>query len=255
MAKKIDGVGARASLKPQTSPYYVRVRSGCHLGYRKLTDTSAGTWIARVRDEISGKYQTHGLGSLDHIPATLRYDEAIKLASEWFDHHRRASGVKTGITVGDACNRLVTKYRNENNENAARDAEGRFRRWVFSDPRFSSTALLKLTSESVDAWRTKLANTPVIHQDKNKITDRRRATSSLNRDMATVRAALNLAYEDGYVPSDRAWLKKLKQVDGAGGRRDCYLDREQRRGLISAAGSDAAATASGRDGFVASGKL
>jgi len=58
--------------------------------------------------------------------------------------------------------------------------------------------------------------------------------------MAVLKTALNLALEDGYATSDRAWTTKLNPVKDATGRRDCYLDPDQRRALIAHATLDLA---------------
>ena len=63
MATRIDTVTARDNLKARHAPYWQKIRSECHLGFRKLTAASSGTWIARYRDS-DGKYQINSLGSL-----------------------------------------------------------------------------------------------------------------------------------------------------------------------------------------------
>ena len=73
----------------------------------------------------------------------------------------------------------------------------------------------------------------------------KRSDSTLNRDMSSLRAALNLAYLDGYVTSDFAWRSKLRPVRNAGRRRELYLDRRQRRKLIECSPSDLALFLSG----------
>jgi hypothetical protein len=62
MAIKIDTVTSRDNLKARHAPYWQKIRTECHLGYRKITSESSGAWIARYRD-TSGKYQLHSLGS------------------------------------------------------------------------------------------------------------------------------------------------------------------------------------------------
>lgn len=59
--------------------------------------------------------------------------------------------------------------------------------------------------------------------------------------MTALRAALNLARDNGHATTDQAWRSKLKPVENAGGRRDVYLDADQRRSLIAAAPDDVAA--------------
>ena len=238
MATKIDTVSARTNLKARHAPYWHKIRTECHLGYRKTTPDSQGTWIARFRDD-SGKYQLHSLGPLDQVTPASRYDMAAKLAGEWFN--RRNLGMSNeSITVADACKRYVVKARTENREDAAKDLEGRFRRWVYSDKRLSKTAVVKLTPGMLNDWRNKLVKTPALLQDKTKEATKPRAASSVNREMAVLKAALNLALEDGHAASDVAWKIKLRPIKDATQRRDCYLDIGQRKTLIANAPSDLA---------------
>ena len=239
MSTKIDTVTSRDNLKARHAPYWQKIRTECHLGYRKTTSESSGTWIARYR-ETSGKYQLHSLGSLESIIPHKRYDEAVKQAVAWFDH-RKTGGISESITVANACERYIEKLRSAGKVNGAVDVEGRFKRFVFSDTKLSKTALLKLTPAMISDWRAKLVNTPALLQDKSKTATKLRSASTVNRDMAVLKASLNLAREDGYADSDNAWRTKLKPIKNAENRRDCYLDIDQRRRLISNAPKDLAA--------------
>lgn len=239
MKHRIDSVTARAKLKARREPYWHRLSKGFYLGFRKMTSDSEGTWVVRSMNEETGKESYKALGNMGEIPDHQRFDAAQKSAKSHADHLEKG-GASDSITVADACNRLVTKYRDEGREKAAVDAEGRFKRWVHSNKKFASTPLLKLTAGMVSDWRTKLAKTPAMHQDKAVVSDRPRAASTLNRDMAVLKTALNLALEDGYATSSHAWTSKLKPVKDAAGRRDCYLDADQRRKLIAHATPDLA---------------
>ncbi len=239
MSTEVNTVKARNSLKPRRDPYWHRLSKGQYVGYRKMTAATGGTWAARLFDESTGKQQAHPLGDFQEVPDHERYDAAKKAAEIWFKH-RGAGGAAEAITVGKACERLVQKYRDDSREEAAKDAEGRFKRWVHSNKKFAATPIQKLTAGMLADWRTKLAKTPAMHQDKSVVSDKPRAASSLNRDMAVLKTALNLAHEDGYTTSDHAWSSKLKPVKDANGRRDCYLDIEQRKALIACAKADLA---------------
>ncbi len=239
MATKIDTVTARDKLKPNANPYWHRVAKGVHLGYRKLTTASVGSWYVRTTNESTGAYERHSLGDFSDLPNHQRFDAALKATQNRLTHFDNG-GNKEAITVGQACDLLVKWYRNANREKAAVDAEGRFKRWIHSNKRFADTPLLKLTSDTVANWRTTLAKTPAMHQNKSVVSARPRAASSLNREMAVLKTALNLALEDGYATSSHAWSSKLKPIKDATGRRDCYLDIAQRRSLIEHAPPDLA---------------
>lgn len=239
MAIRIDTVTARDKLKPNPNPYWHKITKGSYIGYRKLTATSTGSWYIRTTNESTNTYERQSLGDFSELPPSQRYDAALKAAQERLTHLGKG-GRNEAITVGEACNRLVKWYRSAGREKAAIDAEGRFKRWVHSNKRFADTQLLKLTSGMVNDWRNNLAKQPAIHQNKQIKGDKPRAASTLNRDMAVLKTALNLAKEDGFATSDHPWSSKLKPVKDATGRRDCYLDISQRRKLIESAPADLA---------------
>ncbi len=238
MGTKIDSVTARDKLKPKREPYWHRITKGCFLGYRKMSDDTGGAWVIRTMEDDGGK-KYKSLGSFHELPDHLRFDAAAKAAQAWLSHIEKG-GTHKEIDVKEACERLIAKYRHDNRVSAAIDAEGRFKRWVYPNIKLSSTPLLKLTAGAVSDWRNKLARTPAMHQDKKVISEKPRAASSLNRDMAVLKTALNLALEDGYATTAHAWSTKLKPVKNATGRRELYLDPDQRRALIANAAPDVA---------------
>lgn len=239
MATKIDTVTARDALKARHAPYWQKIRSECHIGFRKKTATSLGAWIARYRDD-NGKYQLNSLGSLDNLPSHRRFDEAVKLAGQWFDH-RNSGGSAVNITVAEACRRYVAKQREQGKESTAKDLEGRFNRWVYSSPKLSSTLVTKLTPGILNDWRVKVTKTPAMLQDKTKTATKPRSPSSINREMAALKAALNQAVKDGHATNNTSWTNKLAPIKDATQRRDCYLDVSQRRALIAHSPPDLAA--------------
>ena len=240
MATKIDSVSARDKLKVRREPYWHRIAKGVFLGYRKMISGPGGTWIFRVLDESTRKQKYHSLGDFSELPDNIRFDAAQKAAREWAVH-LDAGGSNGVLTVEQACKAYVTKLRDAKMDGAVKDAEGRFRRWVYSDIRLSNTPVMKLTPGLLNDWRNKLVRTPTIPQDKNKKSTNIRADSSINREMAVLKAALNLALEDGHVTSDSAWKNKLKPIKDADKRRECYLDLNQRKALIANAPADLAA--------------
>jgi len=238
MATKIDTVTARDNLKARHAPYWQKIRSECHLGFRKTTPTSVGTWIARFRDD-DGKYQLSSLGTLENLPSHRRFDEAVKQGTSWFDH-RSSGGSAISITVMDACERYVAKQRDQGKESTAKDLEGRYKRWVYPNKKLSNSLVMKLTPGILRDWRMMLIKTPAILQDKKKIATKLRSPSSVNRDMAVLKAALNQTVKDGHATNNSAWLNELAPIQNATQRRDCYLDANDRKKLIAHSPSDLA---------------
>lgn len=107
---------------------------------------------------------------------------------------------------------------------------------MYGDP-LAPLELPKLTRKHLEGWRRRLTTEPVA----GRYGERARAPSSVNRDMAGLRAALNHAHDDGHATSDMAWRVSLRAIQNADGRRDAYLDREQRAALIANADAGTAA--------------
>jgi len=237
MIHRIDTVESRTRLKPRTPPYWQKLTTGCHIGFRKMAVGAEGTWLAQAYDASTSKQTRQSLGALDHLPAHQRFDAAKKLAEAWFEHLGRGGTTKV-ITVKAACENYVNRLRESGDTKNANDIAARFKRWV-NDDKIGIHALPKLTRKAVEDWRNRLARAPVLtnpYSDKTKT--RARSPSSLNRDMAALRAALNSAHDHGDVTNDMAWRVALRAVENADGRRDGYLDRKQRALLISKSGAD-----------------
>lgn len=237
---KIDTVDARARLKPRHTPYYQRLQSGCYLGFRKTTAKSAGAWVTRYRAPDSGKQTVHSLGTFEDLPPAQRFDAARLAADDWFRHLGRGGATKK-VTVESACRDYEAHVRAKKGDAAAADIDARYRRWVYSDPRFASTQLARLTRMQVERWRANLAQAPVkIGRDADDQEPRKRTAGSVNREISALRAALNFAHDCGGVTTDQAWRVALRPEANADGQRSLYLDKDQRAKLIKNAPDDLA---------------
>jgi integrase len=204
-----------------------------------MTSNSTGTWIAKFRDTDENRREKRSLGEFDNLTPARRFDAARAAAEQWFEHLGKG-GKAEATTVKMACANYVKHLRASGKITGARDAAQRFARWIDSN-KIANVELQKLKPGDVDAWRKWLAAVPAIPQNKkSKAPPRPRSPGTLNRDMTSLRAALNLALGDGHVTSDVAWKKKLEPIENADGRREVYLDLQQRRALISKAPADLA---------------
>lgn len=228
-------VQARDKLKPQHEPHWLKLSNGCYLGFRKMTPTSTGTWLARFRDD-KGKQQKRSFGEYAEMPPSQRYDAAKRAAEQWFAHLGKG-GAAESVTVRMACERYVMHVRSARGNKPADDLDMRFKRWVFCNENLAALDLAKLNKTRIEAWRNEMARTPVVvNRDKRDVPNTRpRSAASVNRDIAALRAALNFAHDAGSVTSNMAWRVALRPSKNADGRRDIYLDRDERRTLIESA--------------------
>ena len=233
MALDLSKVGNRERLKVQREPHWQRLRAGCFLGFRPSKRGGKGTWIARVYDEDTNKYQVKSLGDFGMLPGNEMFAAAKKEAEKLAELVESGGEIRAKIeTVADAC-REYAKDRPE--------AEQRFRRYVYEDS-IAKVKLDKLRRRHVKEWRERLASQPALvsRRKKGAPVERERAPSTVNRDMAVLRAALSKVLSPGAPNSEAAWQEALKAIPNANGRRTLYLDRKQRKKLIESTDAEAA---------------
>ncbi len=226
MGHNIEKAGDRSKLEPRREPYWDRIEAGCFLGYRKLED-GTGTWIARWRNEEGGQ-KYHAIGSTPSVG----YDAAVKAARQWFAQCK--GGSTEVITVEEACRRYVIDRRSEKGEGTAKDAEGRFNRLVYGT-KFGKIKLPSLRTAHISDWR----NAQIAQDDdaEDNPDAERRAKDSTNRNLATLKAALNLAYRMGLASSTEQW-DRVQSYQKVAKRRDVSLSMLDRKKLITAASPD-----------------
>lgn len=232
MALDLSKVGEREKLKKQREPHWQRLRAGCFLGFRPSKRGGPGTWIARVYDEDNRKYRVKSLGDFGALAGNAMFAAAKKEAEKLAELVEAGGEIRAKVeTVADAC-RAYAKSRSE--------AASRFERHVYSDP-IAKVKLEKLRRRHVAEWRERLEAKPALvsRSKEGEKRVRERAPSSVNRDMAVLRAALAKVLSPGAPNSEAAWQEALKSIPNANGRRTLYLDRDQRRSLLEAIDSDA----------------
>jgi integrase len=235
MALDLSKVSERKGLKAQREPHWQRLRVGCFLGFRpSKRGDGKGTWIARAYDEDAGKYRLKSLGDFGTLPGNEMFAAAKRETERLAELVEAGGEVRAKIeTVTDSCRAYLR-------ERPGAIAEGVFRRHVYGDP-IAKVKLDKLRRHHLKAWRQRLEEAPaIISRSKNgEVRTKPRAPSTVNRDMAPFRAALNKVLAPGAPNSEAAWQEALKPVERADRRRSLYLDRGQRRMLLDAITPDA----------------
>lgn len=209
------------------------MRAGCFLGFRPSKRGNKGTWIARVYDEDAGKYRVKYLGDFGKLAGNEIFAAAKKEAEGLAELVESGGEIRAKIeTVADAC-RDYAKDRLE--------ADQRFQRYVYDDT-IAKVKLGKLRRRHLKEWRARLEAQPALvsRRKKGDPVERARAPSTVNRDMAVLRAALSKVLSPGAPNSEAAWQEALKAIPNANGRRTLYLDRNQRKILIESTDAEAA---------------
>lgn len=219
---KLDRVEARGRLAVRRDPYWQRLSEGRYVGFRRLSASTPGTWLARFYD--GEKYHHKPLSDFATLEAKARYDAAKSAADEWFVHLDKGGSTERA-TVKAACEARVENRRIEKTDAAAADVRGRFKRLVYSDP-IASVELAKLTPRHLADW-------------KGRVLANGGSRGSYNRNATALRAALNLAYRRRDVASNHAWREELKPLEKAARRRTLYLNGTKRRRLVENASAEA----------------
>lgn len=224
MANAIDSKNKRDKLAPRREPYWERLSKGSAVGFRKLS-SGDGTWIARWRDEDQ-KQKYRALGNFKE------YDDAAKAAREWALSCEQGATPKV-TTVKEACEAYVRALEAEGRKSTASDSKGRFTRLIY-EASIGKLAIDKLKTSNIQKWM----NDQIDNDDEADDEDTRRSKDSANRNLATFKAALNMALNNRLVATDAGW-KTVKAFSKVGARRkDAFLSLNQRTALLEACPDD-----------------
>lgn len=224
MAVNLKSKTARAALAPRREPYWHCLTVGLYLGYRR-TAQGDGTWIARKLDEGTRRYLLRSLGP------QAEFDDAVSQTRAW------AEGVDAGAshkptTITEVCRRYVEHLRRYKSQAAAIDADGRFRRHVYGDA-LGSVPIDRLRAPRLRAWADALLN------DDGDEEGLRRSKDTANRNLASLKAALNFALRERVVATDAGW-KTVLRYPKASRRRESDLCAADRAALLAHCDADTA---------------
>lgn len=225
MTIPLNSKTAREKLVPRREPYWSRIQAGLFVGYRKSLQ-GEGTWVARRRND-DGKQEYRALGTISN------YDDAVKAANEWATAIDAGVSSK-GMTVAKACEHYVKELGDHKGASSKADAEGRFKRLIYS-AKIGKIDLSKLRTSDVKSWLS--TQIEIGESEAEDEDDLRRAKDSANRNLASLKAALNLALRDRLVATDVGW-KTVAKFKDVGRRRQAFLPADQRKRLIECCADD-----------------
>jgi integrase len=213
----LESRAARGKLKPSGKPYYKSIGEGLHLGYRK--GRTEGKWVVR-RYAGAQAYITDTIGVVDDVVDA----DGTRVLNFWQaqDKAREIGGkmVYAGpYRVQDALDAYLNHHPTTG---------GRYRDHIAP---LGDVLVEALTADRLRVWLKGL----VRASDDPEVT--RKSQCSANRVWTVLRAALNMAFNEGKVRSDAEWrrVKPFKDVDKAKTR---YLSLAECERLLNAAEPD-----------------
>jgi integrase len=238
--KILDTREARLKLKPRDKPYWRAIDRGLHLGYRRLKD-AVGTWCLR---RYLGKrtYKVQGIGIADDLSDA----NGTRVLDFWQAQNkaRQQSGVpkaSTGpYTVNAACDDYVAFLRSDGRSDAAiKDAA--YRIDAFIRPTLGKFEVAVLQAQQLREWRADVARAAPrlrtrdgeAQQYRGEVDDRARKATA-NRVLTTLKAALNHAFDEERVLSNKAWGRRVSPFEDVERARVRYLQVAEAKRLINA---------------------
>jgi integrase len=254
--EKLDTRTARLRLAARHAPYWRNIQEGRAIGYRRADPAKAGQWQARFlgKDKKGERVRRFlAVGTADDFLdadgiATLNFAQAQEKARDWFaELVREKRKPVEPITVSQAMTAYVADYKARGGK-AAERLQGTIDAHIL--PSLGDTKVADLTHVDVRKWHQSVAaaaprirtkkgadkqNTRTVSDDDTEGKRARRA--SANRILTVLKAALNLAFSDGAVPSDDAWRRVLPFKNADAARVRFLTDAEAKRLVNSAEGS------------------
>ena len=222
---RIETREARRRLKVRKEPYWRQVHKGLSIGYYRGTQT--GSWNARRIVDGRKVYQRIATAD-DYADAdgeiVLSYEQAVQRVMNG-DQIKPATA-EGKYTVSDA----VKEYLKDLQARSPRgfyDADLRYRKHVL--PKFRARTVSSLTRTEIRRWHQQIAGTN--SEDAEKY---RQRCNTANRNLSSLKAALNFCYTEGRVSDRSAWdqVKPFHNVDAPRVR---YLSELEARRLINRA--------------------
>jgi integrase len=247
---KLDSRSARLRLKTRREPYWAVIAPGCALGYRR----GPGTWIAKYRSDDARRHY-EAIGAADDTldadgHAALSFAQAQEKARAFFRQKaREAAGdfspTEGPYTVADALRDYFAARERKGHKSVPKD---RYSADALIIPALGSIAVSKLSRLRIERWQEGLVNAGArvrtrdgesqqFRKPTGSPEDIRRRRATCNRVLAILKAALNLAHQNGKVAIPDAW-ERVEAYRNVAASRLRYLSDDESRRLINACPPD-----------------
>jgi len=246
--KTLDSRDARRRLKIRGKPYYRAIERRLHLGYRRLGDGQAGTWVSRhyVGEQ---SYEVQKIGIADDVSdadgaAILDFWQAQDAARKaMVERARRAHGKHGPVTVADAMDEYLAYL--DGHKKSGDDA--RYRDRAHIRPTLGDIEVGKLTADRLRKWMADMAKTPARLRTREGLKQqyasldsaeaKRARKVTVNRTLIVLKAAINLAWREGKVASNAEW-SRVQPFENVNTARIRYLTVAEAQRLINGCDSD-----------------
>jgi len=225
----IETITKRRKLKPRKTPYWDKVAVGKFIGFYRSDD--GGTWHARTLIDGKRYFQPIG-GDMDSD-----YEDMLKEAQAWFEEMRKVEKPESANHTIKSVVEDYISYLEVEKPNKDTAYRTRLQLEKHLIPTLGKIMLKDLTTLRFRKWRDSMVKGPK-HKDVIKEPDEleqaeitRRSKDSANRVLSMAKAAFNLAFKEGAVPSDIAW-KRVSSFEGVGANRQLFLNTRQVNSLL-----------------------
>ncbi len=226
LAKKLTPTAVEMA-RPEVEPYRVwdTVVPQLHVRVQPSGIKSWNVQWSRTRSKSLGKWPG--------VTVEAARQRARILLAETQEHGAPLDMGGGPATVSMICRDYADALEAEGRKRAALDARKVLDRIVHGDP-IGKIRADRLTQKDLEAWQARMAAGELSGRKKCKP-----SPATLNRNLTTLKAALNRALSRREIPQARAieW-NSIKRHKDADQRREVYLDRSQRAAFLGAADGD-----------------
>lgn len=241
--KRLESVTSRAKLKRGRQAHWQALEEGrVHLGYQCKKGAQQGRWLLR-RYVGNQKYRVEALGLADDSGAA----DGRRILS-----HKQAEAKANAMVAQPATvhrDRLTVRAAWEDYIAAKRDAgqpinDLQSRGRVHILPELGNLFVDELTAERLRKWLATMARAsaqirakdgkPRYKEAPANDDEIRARRATANRVLTMLKAALNLAFDEGHIKNRDAWGRKLKPFENVEVARVRYLQVAEAKRLVNA---------------------